>query len=1180
MADDKVLFKKGLASSIPEQKDPGSIIIATDTGEMYLDDTSSIRIQIKDSTKLPLSGGTMTGNIDIDNHKIVNVPTPSDDSDAVPKGFVDTAFTTLESEMAESLKGYLPLKGGIMTGSIDMGNQLIKNVETPAESSDAVNKSYVDSLLAFSSVSDMKSADLKTGDTVQTLGFYEKGDGGAAMYSISNTGTADDCLVHELDNGLFATLIINDGYINVLQAGAKGDNVFDNSEILEKVSTNSSCYTLYFPTGTYRVTPKTFSIFSTLSDSSRFMKISLVANKDNTTICGDGPNQSIIKVSDGVNTTYRSLVYVVNANNVTIRDLKFDQNSEHCPLIPEHNVNQPGDPPYTSDGSISTGAPGEDIPGGSSNPTYPHNRNLHKLQCISFGGNIANFRADNCEFRFYGSQAIMGNRPIEGYEVSNCNFIFDPTCIYNDPDTVDMHRTVGPSYDISAVYMAGTEGYVSNCTFTSLAQGQVVDTYVIYDEDGSPNFTNNNVSETPTGQLQLIAATCIECHSTDTQIRNNSIYNYSGLIVSSDVSDYTNVTVSNNAFIDVIGAISLWPNVGYPARNVLISDNYIVLTAKYFNPNVKNPSGSCRGITCNTTGHIDSIIVQNNYISFNKDNMSEYVNTNGIDISFGLSTWVENQINEYIIVKNTFKDMPMYGIYFRNNVGGTQVITNSIIDSNTFINCGWLDSLQVTISSNYMKNNILRRAAIEISPSSIDNLQIINNQIIDNSDYGQCGYAINVANSNWVKNNNLIVKDNEIISYSKAGFATGILNQNDMSTIISNTSQFDQYNIVDSAPDNIVVKTGQVFTNGQIVWKVTAGGGYGRPSNSQSGTLRVYKSTTNSYSTIITMNSESHGIRVGDIIDVTSGGYTSSLTVVMVNGSKVYTTDWRQNGSNTEISSQSATVTIQNDATIDEIDLAEIDTGIYEVPGDIPTTVTEIGSYKVNGKTTVSSGTFTPASGSITIGTQPITLPELQQWDYFIGSQEGMGATISKSQELDLSTLTWFFVSDNNTSSFFGTSTPVPSAYVHSDNVVAEDLLSNTVPVSRVSGSNGVLSGTTTTEGIAFHNSNNLRLRIHKSDMTDAGATSDELIKVAGLQKWITANNAKILYRTTKFNSSISKMPELYSFTGTTSLTGDYSGGSISSAGSISDTQNHSTILTAQINSLDVIDAGSLTYSE
>lgn len=148
MADGKVLFKKGLASSIPEQKDPGSIIIATDTGEMYLDDTSSIRIQIKDSTKLPLSGGTMTGNIDIDNHKIVNVPTPSDASDAVPKSFVDTAFTTLEGELTSTLQGYLSLKGGTMSGPIDMTDSKITSSYSPTSNNDLVNKQYVDTEVA------------------------------------------------------------------------------------------------------------------------------------------------------------------------------------------------------------------------------------------------------------------------------------------------------------------------------------------------------------------------------------------------------------------------------------------------------------------------------------------------------------------------------------------------------------------------------------------------------------------------------------------------------------------------------------------------------------------------------------------------------------------------------------------------------------------------------------------------------------------------------------------------------------------------------------------------------------------------------------------------------------------------------------------------------------------------
>ena len=61
MPDQEVKLSRGLKANMPQTRDPGTILIATDTGEAYLHDTASSRVQLKDSTKLPLEGGTMTG---------------------------------------------------------------------------------------------------------------------------------------------------------------------------------------------------------------------------------------------------------------------------------------------------------------------------------------------------------------------------------------------------------------------------------------------------------------------------------------------------------------------------------------------------------------------------------------------------------------------------------------------------------------------------------------------------------------------------------------------------------------------------------------------------------------------------------------------------------------------------------------------------------------------------------------------------------------------------------------------------------------------------------------------------------------------------------------------------------------------------------------------------------------
>lgn len=58
-----VKFKQGPSSSLPSAIDPGSLLFETDTGNTYLDVDSDTRIQLKDSTKLPTTGGTVSGQI-------------------------------------------------------------------------------------------------------------------------------------------------------------------------------------------------------------------------------------------------------------------------------------------------------------------------------------------------------------------------------------------------------------------------------------------------------------------------------------------------------------------------------------------------------------------------------------------------------------------------------------------------------------------------------------------------------------------------------------------------------------------------------------------------------------------------------------------------------------------------------------------------------------------------------------------------------------------------------------------------------------------------------------------------------------------------------------------------------------------------------------------------------------
>ena len=103
-----------------------------------LNDDASFHTTITNSLagKLPLAGGTMTGQLSLGANKIVSVADPTLAQDVATKAYVDAADTT-----------GLPLAGGTMSGAIAMGTNKITGLGTPTDAADATTKAYTDSIL-------------------------------------------------------------------------------------------------------------------------------------------------------------------------------------------------------------------------------------------------------------------------------------------------------------------------------------------------------------------------------------------------------------------------------------------------------------------------------------------------------------------------------------------------------------------------------------------------------------------------------------------------------------------------------------------------------------------------------------------------------------------------------------------------------------------------------------------------------------------------------------------------------------------------------------------------------------------------------------------------------------------------------------------------------------------------
>lgn len=170
--------------------------------------------------------------------------------DIIDKQRLKKCLELLKSHVATSINGQKPDKNGAV--NIGIGVESVDgitpdeagNVKIPVASDEEVaagetNEKYMtpaNTLFAinkrtanyYNSVAAMKAdRKLKAGMTACTLGYYSPNDGGGATYIIraKQDGDVDDGgSVHELDRGLVAELVVENGTVCPEQFGAKGDN--------------------------------------------------------------------------------------------------------------------------------------------------------------------------------------------------------------------------------------------------------------------------------------------------------------------------------------------------------------------------------------------------------------------------------------------------------------------------------------------------------------------------------------------------------------------------------------------------------------------------------------------------------------------------------------------------------------------------------------------------------------------------------------------------------------------------------------------------------------------------------------------------------------------------------------------------------------------------------------------
>lgn len=116
--------------SLPEPSEADHAV-----NKQYVDNADE-KLEDAIEERLPLTGGTMKGAINMNGQSITNLADAANDGDAVSKKYMENA-----------LEDYLPTNGGTMNGAINMGNHTITNVADPVNGTDAANKEYTDNAI-------------------------------------------------------------------------------------------------------------------------------------------------------------------------------------------------------------------------------------------------------------------------------------------------------------------------------------------------------------------------------------------------------------------------------------------------------------------------------------------------------------------------------------------------------------------------------------------------------------------------------------------------------------------------------------------------------------------------------------------------------------------------------------------------------------------------------------------------------------------------------------------------------------------------------------------------------------------------------------------------------------------------------------------------------------------------
>lgn len=358
------------------------------------------------------------------------------------------------SKIVKKMKIMQP--GGTLSDYVPIGAEA-ENINVDGES---VKTKLGKKLYYYNTIADMKAdTKLKAGDMVVTLGYYSANDDGGASYKITSEESETD-YQEELDNGLYATLIIKD-YVTPEMFGAKGDGTHDDTDYLQ-IALNSEKGLSLFEDKTYLITDNIdLPHLVSIEGNNATIKVDYSGNREHPI-----QNANWLDNENNFNTLYLNninfyvnststgikLIGLTDYNKITITNCNYSNNSSISygtwfldmysnnsnVLIDNVNVNTS----TTNENLFNTGIGLREYRNSKtsnniiiSNSNFKHNGKDEVIWCDSWKGTLKNVIIDKCviednsttssTFCYFGNSGDNTTILIENINIINCILIKD-----------------------------------------------------------------------------------------------------------------------------------------------------------------------------------------------------------------------------------------------------------------------------------------------------------------------------------------------------------------------------------------------------------------------------------------------------------------------------------------------------------------------------------------------------------------------------------------------------------------------------------------------------------------------------------------------------------------------------------------------------------------------------------